>query len=183
MRIRGRFSALIALVAVILVGFSGAPANAHSDLESSIPASGSRVSSLSVFTLTFVEAVVPEFSKYTLVDSMGMSVALGTPSYDVTKTIVSVPVTGELMATTYDIGYAVLSTDGHPISGKVNFTSTAVGPAPTPSPTKTESASPAPSPDDGSNMLANIGYAVAGLLGGAIIVAVLTIRVRRRSKP
>ena len=170
----------LTLLAILSLAFVATPATAHSELEASTPAQGATVSHLEQFTLTFGEAIVPEYSKYTLTDSMGMTVELGTPTYDVTKTVVTVPVTGDLMAAKYSIGYAILSVDGHPISGKVSFTSTAVGPTPTPTPTP--SPSPQPSPSGDSTLLANIGYAAAGLIGGAIIVVIITLVVRRRRK-
>ncbi len=179
-RLRTFASAFIAVIVAIALGFAATPATAHSELEASTPAQGATVSHLEQFTLTFGEAIVPEYSKYTLVDSMGMAVALGTPTYDVTKTVVTVPVTGELMAAKYNIGYAILSVDGHPVSGKVSFTSTAVGPTPTPTPTP--SPSPQPSPSGDSTLLANLGYAAAGLIGGAIIVVIIRLVVRRRRK-
>jgi methionine-rich copper-binding protein CopC len=163
-----------------MLTFVSSPALAHSELEESMPAQGESVSTLSELMLTFGEEVVPEFSKYTLVDSMGMTVALGEPKYDVTKTTATIPVTGEIMAAHYVIGYAVLSIDGHPISGKVNFTSTAGGPSPTTSPTNTST--PTPSPSGDSTLAANIGYAVGGLVAGVIVVAVITFVVRRRQK-
>ena len=177
-----RFAIAVLITLAALIGAAGVatPASAHSELEASTPAEGASVSTLTEFTLTFGEEVVPEFSKYTLVDSMGMVVTLGAPKYDVTKTTVTVPVTGELMAAKYAIGYAVLSIDGHPISGKVNFTSTAAAPTPTPSPTQT--ATPAPSPSGDSTLLANIGYAALGLVGGVIVVLIITVVVRRRNK-
>jgi methionine-rich copper-binding protein CopC len=176
-RILGIFFALVVTFGITL---TAAPALAHSELESSTPAAGSSVSKLAEITLTFGEEVVPEFSKYTLVDSMGMTVALGEPKYDVTKTTATIPVAGEIMAADYVIGYAVLSIDGHPISGKVNFTSTAGGPSPTTSPTNTST--PTPSPSGDLTLAANIGYAVGGLVAGVIVVAVITIVVRRRQQ-
>jgi methionine-rich copper-binding protein CopC len=170
----------LTLLAILSLAFVATPATAHSELEASTPAQGATVSHLEQFTLTFGEAIVPQYSKYTLTDSMGMTVELGTPTYDVTKTVVTVPVTGDLMAAKYAIGYAILSVDGHPISGKVSFTSTAVGPTPTPTPTP--SPSPQPSPSGDSTLLANIGYAAAGLIGGAIIVVIITLVFRRRRK-
>jgi methionine-rich copper-binding protein CopC len=171
---------LFSLVVAFGITLTAAPALAHSELESSTPAEGSSVSKLTEFTLTFGEEVVPEFSKYSLVDEMGMVVALGAPKYDVSKTTVTVPVTGELMNAKYVIGFAILSIDGHPIAGKVNFVSTAAVLTPTNSATATVTFTPAPSAQ--SDFGANIGYAVGGLAAGVIVVAVITVVVRRRQK-
>ena len=172
--------ALFAIVAVLMIA-SGAPsATAHSDLESSTPAAGSSVSSLEQFSLTFGEEVVPEFSKYTLVSASGTLVKLGAPKYDVSKTTVTIPVTGEIAAGTYVIGYAILSIDGHAVAGKVSFTSTAIGPTPTPTPTPTPSPEPKPAVD--TSAATKVAFAVVGLGVPAIIVAIVLIR-RRRIKP
>lgn len=173
---------LIVFLAAFSAGFAVTPALAHSDLETSTPAEGASVSTLTEITLTFAEEVVPEFSKYTLVDEMGMVVALGTPKYDVSKTTVTVPVTGALMNAKYAIGYAVLSIDGHPISGRVNFVSTASGPTPSPTNSHSQTTTPGPAPSGDSSLLANIGYAATGLVGGVIVVAIITVIMRRRNK-
>ena len=91
---RSGAAVLTAIVAACALTFGATPALAHSDLEESMPAQGESVSTLAKLSLTFAEEVVPEFSKYTLVDSMGMTVALGQPTYDVTKTTVTIPVDG-----------------------------------------------------------------------------------------
>jgi methionine-rich copper-binding protein CopC len=164
-----------AVVFAVLTSWSTS-AVAHSELEASTPASGASVSKLEQFTLTFGEEIVPEFSKYTLVSASGGLVTLGAPTYDVTKTTVTVPVTGEIAAGTYAIGYAVLSIDGHPIAGKVAFTSTAV--VPTPTPTPTPSPTPAPKPAVDTSAATKIAFGIVGLLVPAAIVAVVLIRRR-----
>ena len=166
------------IFALVLVTFGFSSAQAHSELEASTPAAGSSVSHLEQFTLTFDAALVPEFSKYTLVSSSGTLVKLGTPTYDVTKTVVTVPVTGELSSGKYLIGFAILSVDGHPVAGEVAFTSTAVGPTPTPTPTP----SPAPKPAVDTSGAVKVAFAIVGLGVPVIIVAIVLFR-RRRVKP
>jgi methionine-rich copper-binding protein CopC len=161
--------------------FTASAATAHSELEDSSPAVGESVSSLSELTLTFGEEVVPKFSKYTLTDPAGAAVALGEPAYDSTKTTVTIPVTGKLVGGKYTIGYAILSIDGHPVSGKVAFTSTAAGSAVT-KPTGA-STTIAFTKDSGAPTGT---YLTAIILGGGIgilaLVAVITLVIRGRKQ-
>ncbi len=178
-------------IAALVGAVAFAPAaEAHSELESSTPAEGATVSTLTELKLTFGEAVVPEMSKYTLTDEMGMVAKLGEPTYDSTKTIVTIPLRSIIMGGKQVIGYAVLSIDGHPISGKINFTM-AGGAMGAPG-DKDHSGMPRPDGDhhdlDGdhnagatSNVWANIGYAAGGLVGGALVVLIITLVARRRS--
>lgn len=182
----------VVFVVLTAVGFGVAPAHAHSDLISSTPAEGSRVAALSEFSLTFVEAAVPEMSSYTLTDPSGSKVSLGEATYDVSKTMVTVPVKGQLTSGKYLIGFAILSIDGHPISGTVAFTSTAVAPSPSahashaPSVTPTEVATEHDHSDEvesgESTLWANIGYAAIGLVVGVIVVFIINRSMRRRGK-
>ena len=194
MQLRGARSvaSVVALVAALVAAvlFLGAPAHAHSELESSTPAEGATVSKLTEITMTFGEAIVPEMSKYTLTDEMGMAVALGEPVYDSTKMIVTIPLRSLMMTGKQVIGYSVLSIDGHPISGRINFTNSAPGMAGGPD-DPDHSGVPQPEGDhhdndggheEGSGVWANVGYAAGGLVAGAIVVLVITLVVRRRAK-
>ena len=186
--------AILALMIAVLalassVAFASS-AHAHSELESSTPAEGTTVSKLTEITLTFGEAIVPEMSKYTLTDEMGMAVTLGEPVYDSTKMIVTIPLRSLMMTGKQVIGYSVLSIDGHPISGKINFTNSAPGMAGGPD-DPDHTGIPEPDGDhhdndgdheEGSGVWANVGYAAGGLVAGAIVVLVITLVVRRRAK-
>ncbi len=178
-----------------VVAFAGilafaSSAHAHSELESSSPAEGATVSKLTEITLTFGEAIVPEMSKYTLTDEMGMAVTLGEPVYDSTKMIVTIPLRALMMSGKQVIGYSILSIDGHPISGKINFTNSAPGMAGGPD-DPDHTGIPQPDGDhhdsdadhaEGPGIWANVGYAAGGLVAGAIVVLVITLVVRRRAK-
>ncbi len=161
--------------------FTASAASAHSELEDSSPAAGESVASLPQVTLTFGEEVVPKFSTYTLTDPAGAAVTLGDPSYDSTKTTVTIPVTGNLVGGKYTIGYAILSIDGHPISGKVAFTSTAAGSAV--APTRTPLITSAPQQNSGAPTGT---YLTAIILGGGIgilaLVAVISLVIRGRKQ-
>lgn len=119
--------ALASVSALVLLGsfVSAGVGVAHSELESSTPADGASVSQFTEISLTFGEEITPEFSSYTLTDPMGMPVQLGTPTYDSTKTIVTVPVTALVGGGNYVVDYSVLSVDGHTVAGSIKFASTA----------------------------------------------------------
>jgi methionine-rich copper-binding protein CopC len=161
--------------------FTASAASAHSELEDSSPAAGESVASLSELSLTFGEEVEPKFSTYTLTDPAGAAVTLGEPAYDATKTTVTIPVTGKLVGGKYTIGFAILSIDGHPISGKIAFTSTAAGSAI--APTRTPLVTSAPQQNSGAPTGT---YLTAILLGGGIgilaLVAVITLVIRGRKQ-
>lgn len=104
-----------------------APASAHSQLERSDPAEGSSLATgPQKVSLTFNEAVQPGFTTITVIGPDGHDYHSGTIA-EVDDTI-SVGVQPLGPAGLYQIGYRVVSADGHPISGSVKFTLTAAGP-------------------------------------------------------
>ena len=189
-------------VALVIVAFLACaltlwanPAKAHSELEASTPAEGASVSALAEFSLTFGEGVTPEFSTYTLTDATQASIKLGTPRYDTTKQIVTVPVAQMIGGGEYIIGYSILSVDGHKVAGTVHFTSTAVamgheghgpgdhtGPPPSGMPMDRDHDHDGfgPSGDGDNDSGKAIWFALGGALLGAVIVAVIAWLIRRR---
>ena len=144
------------VVAVVLaVGaallFGAAPAWAHSQLEGASPANGTSVATPpSNVSLTFNEDVQPGFTVITLIGPDGKDYHSG----DVTETDQTVAV-GALPlgpAGVYQIGYRVVSADGHPVSGKTSFTLTTAGPgspdAKVPAATVAPNAVPSAAPAD-----------------------------------
>jgi len=195
-------TALVALLTIFVLLVAASPAHAHSELVSSTPAEGASVKMVGQLSLTFGEAIEPEFSKYTLTGSNNQTISLGTPKYDVAKTTVAIPVTQIVGGGTYVIGYSVLSVDGHTVAGKINFTSTAatmgggmhgpdgdhsMGPRPSGMPGMDhdhDHMMPGDNPGAGnsSNNGSAIWYAVGGAILGAAIVAVIAWLLRRRKK-
>ncbi len=198
---------LAALIAGLALAFAGATtATAHSELEESNPAQGATVSIVSKLVLTFGEAVVPDYSTVVLANAGGVAVELGTPTFDTTSTIMTIPITsGVLPNGDYIAGFRIVSVDGHPISGEVDFT-VAGSDAPAlvaPSGTDEDSASAAPeateeplatdgttatvtltAQNDGPNTLVVIGTVAAALGALALVTVVLLVAIRRnRAKP
>lgn len=122
--IRGGVVTLVAGLALVL---GTAPAWAHSRLESSDPASGSSLAaSPPKVSLTFNEAVQPGFTVITVIGPDGKDYHSGDISeVDDTVTVGVLPLgpAGE-----YQVGYRVVSADGHPVSGSVAFTLSTAGP-------------------------------------------------------
>lgn len=120
---RGVVLALLTGLALLL---GTAPAWAHSRLESSDPASGTRMASApQKVSLTFDEPVQPGFTVITVIGPDGDDYHSGDIA-EVDNTV-SVGVLPLGPAGAYRIGYRVVSADGHPVSGSVPFTLTIAG--------------------------------------------------------
>ena len=165
---------LAAGVAVAALLLGAAPAWAHSQLEGSNPANGTSVATPpSSVSLTFNEDVQPGFTVMTLIGPDGKDYHTG----DVTETDQTVRV-GALPlgpAGQYQIGYRVVSADGHPVSGKTTFTLTAAGPgspeAKVPAATAAPNAVPSAAPADagGAPVWPWIVGAVVLVAGGVVL--------------
>ena len=173
------------------------PASAHSELIASSPAEGSQTSEVSSVSLTLSEEIVPEYTKITLTSSDGAEVALDAPTMDATNTIVSANVIdGVLSDGAYVLGFYIVSIDGHPIEGIVNFE--VVG-APAPEQSATPSPDPSVMPTDEATAVPLsidpriaqsgvstgvdwvwIGTGVAAVVVLGAVSAVLLVALRRR---
>lgn len=117
--------ALVLLTGLALL-LAAAPAWAHSRLDSSDPASGASVATApQKVSLTFDEPVQPGFTVITVIGPDGGDYHSGDIS-EVDDTV-SVGVLPLGPAGAYQIGYRVVSADGHPVSGSVPFTLTTAG--------------------------------------------------------
>lgn len=131
---------LVAALTALLVLLGSVPASAHDVLEGSDPADGASVATApSRITLTFGEAPTPGTATVTVVGPDGATrYEAGPATADGTRISVGVNPLGP--AGRYEVGYRVVSSDGHPISGALSFTLTTPGPAAAPA---TTSAAPA----------------------------------------
>jgi methionine-rich copper-binding protein CopC len=120
------------VVAVVVMGFvtlvlGAAPAFAHTRLQGSDPADGATVATAPQrVSLTFNESLSAEFSAITVVGPDSAAYQTGAVAADGTTISTAVRPLGP--AGRYEIGYRVVSDDGHPVSGTVAFTLTAPGP-------------------------------------------------------
>lgn len=170
--------AVVLLAVGALLGVA-APAFAHTRLQSTDPADGSSVAAPPErVTLTFNENLPAEFSTITVIGPDGAAYQSGTVSAQGTTISTAVRPLGP--AGRYEIGYRVVSDDGHPVEGKVAFTLTAPGPGAVAA--TSSSAAPAPvaatpSPEGGA---APVWPWIAGAVVLVAAGVTVALRVGRR---
>ncbi|OZM76559.1 copper resistance CopC family protein [Pseudonocardia sp. MH-G8] len=172
--LRGVTVAVLAGLALLL---GAAPAMAHTRLLASDPPDGASLDSgPERVSLTFNEAVAPGFATLTVVGPDGGRYETGEVSADGGMVSIAVQPLGS--AGHYEIGYRVVSADGHPVTGSVGFTLTAPGPATAAPAAPAQAASPATAPatassgdtadDGGAPLWPWIVGAVVLVVGGVI---------------
>lgn len=134
----------VAAVATALLGvlLTAAPAEAHTALTSSSPAKGATVTSPARIRLTFGESV--RFTKVVVEDADGGHHESG-KSQSVDNHVTQ-PVAGVLAPGVYTVGWRVVATDGHPVTGEYKFTVEAGGASSAAPTTPAAPATPATSP-------------------------------------
>lgn len=122
-----RRAGVVVLLSALGVLLGTAPAWAHSRLETSDPPNGASVAAPpKTVALTFNEDVQGGFTVITVIGPDGKDYHSGAVT-EVDRTV-SVGVLPLGPAGVYQIGYRVVSADGHPVSGSTSFTLTAPGP-------------------------------------------------------
>jgi methionine-rich copper-binding protein CopC len=122
-----RRAAVLLLLTGLALLTGGAPAWAHSKLLGSDPAQGTSLDTPpATVSLTFNEPVQLGFNTITVVGPDGAEYRTG--EITAVDTTITVPVLPLGPAGTYELGYRVVSADGHPVSGVVPFTLTKPGP-------------------------------------------------------
>lgn len=149
-------------------------------LISSDPADGARLTAApGSVTLVFDQSVRQGFAQISVNGPGGAAFADGTTAVSGAKATVKVkplPAAGD-----YVIGYRILSSDGHPVSGKVTFTLTTAG-----------AAAPAVQPSqagrdlsaEAAEVAANggAGMAVVWIGGALVLLAIGTVVAMRRGE-
>jgi len=186
-------AATVAAGLALLLG--AAPAFAHTRLESSDPADKSSVDTApESVSLTFNEDISAEFASISVVGPDGTNYATGPVSTAGGQVSTAVAPLGPAGA--YEIGYRVVSDDGHPVQGKLAFTLTTPGPAAS-APTAAPAVAPAAAPtaqagppattavDPQASSRPSEGAPIWPWLVGAVILvavgAVVALRLGRRS--
>lgn len=191
-----RGTATVALALALLV--PSGPAAAHTDLESSSPAEGEiRQGPPEEITLTFSEPVSVDLAVIALTSGDGEPERLAPEQIDPT-TIGVAPGDAERFGS-WTVAYRVVSDDGHPITGTVEFnvrdagesSSTTVGPSSATSPS--DASSPANGTPGGQSdretsndpPSRTVSTVVIGLitLGGVVLTMWLIARAGRRPQP
>jgi len=173
MRALGRSFVLLVLAAI---AFAPSGAFAHSNSVDSDPADDARVKTLPrVATVTFNEPVAQ--AAFALTEPGGHVVKVKA-SIDGPIVTASLPKTGP--KGDYVLAYRVVSADGHPVTGEVEFT-VATGRAPQ---AQAQAQGQAQGPSDTSTTATGaLGVPLWGVIGGAAILAVLAallVRAARR---
>ena len=181
-------AATVAACVALLLG--AAPAFAHTRLESSNPTDKSSVDAApESVSLTFNEDISAEFATMSVVGPDGTNYQSGQVSAAGGQVSTAVSPLGP--AGVYQIGYRVVSDDGHPVQGTVSFTLTAPGPAaaaPTTAPAAAAAtAAPAPTAAPVAPQASSTpsgGAPIWPWLVGAVILvaagAVVALRLGRR---
>jgi methionine-rich copper-binding protein CopC len=139
--VRRLFSVVVLACAALAVVVS--PAEAHNVLSGSDPKNGAELAKWPAdVLLEFDQPVRQGFTQVTVTGPEGARFDRGEPSVSRTKVRMTLADPGP--AGEYVIGYRILSSDGHPVAGKVTFTLSAAGAAPaataTPTPGDTDQA-------------------------------------------
>ncbi|MGH3516437.1 MAG: copper resistance CopC family protein [Haloechinothrix sp.] len=135
-----------ALLAVCAVLGLGTPASAHNVLISSDPDKGASLDAgPEQVTLTFDQSIQSGDVNQIAVTGPG-GTQWTTGPVEVDRNVATVPVAPLGPAGEYTIGYRVLSSDGHPVSGEIPFTLTKAGSG-LPTPTTPEQPDAQPDPD------------------------------------
>jgi len=166
-----------ALVAVVTLLLGASPALAHTRLVSSDPADGASLSAApEAVSLTFSENIEAEFATVGVVGPDGRNYQAGQLS--AADGVVRTAVSPLGPAGRYEIGYRVVSDDGHPVQGVVSFTLTTPGPAAAASP----AAAPATTqvdPQAGAQRDGGGSAAWLWIVGGVVLVGAGTVAALR----
>lgn len=149
-RAAGALAAATLLAAVAAVA-GAAPASAHDRLTGSTPEDGSTVTAAPTqVELTFTDEVQDIGLTILVKDPSGASVADGKPAIDGDTVVQKLdPLTADGV---YTVAYRVVSSDGHPISGRFTFTAALApaSPSASPSPSASSTSSPSATPSSAS---------------------------------
>ncbi|MET8338697.1 copper resistance CopC family protein [Streptosporangium canum] len=164
------------------------PAQAHNVLIGSDPKDGAQLATgPEKITLTFDQPVRQGFAQISVTGPDGSRWEDGKTAVDSQEVGVGVRPLGP--AGQYVVGYRILSSDGHPVAGKITFTLTAAGPGTASQPAPDSSAAAPQAPDlsaQAAEAAQNGGAGMAVLwiaaalvvLGGATVVALRRTRER-----
>ena len=184
-------AATVAACVALLLG--AAPAFAHTRLDSSNPADGASVDSAPrSVSLTFNEDIQAQFATLKVIGPDGTEYQTGAVSAAGGQVSTAVSPLGPAGA--YQIGYRVVSDDGHPVQGKLSFTLTQPGPAaaaptaeaaPVAAPVAEPTAAPAPVAPQAATQQSEGAPVWPWLVGAVLLVglgAAVALRLGRRSR-
>lgn len=98
---------------------------AHPQLQSAQPAAGAATTAPRQISITFNEAVIPQFSGVELKDQSGKLIATGKAATDpANKKLLVVPVNEQLAPGDYKVEWHAVSDDTHRVKGSFSFSVT-----------------------------------------------------------
>lgn len=170
------------VLCVLALLLGAGQASAHTRLQSSDPADGSSTATApTAVSLTFNEAMQADFSAVTVVGPDGAAYQTGPLTTDggtVSTLLLPLGPAGR-----YEIGYRVVSDDGHPVTGSVAFTLTAPGPGAAGPASPAAPATPAPADTPTTPAAAVVegrGAPVWPWIVGAVVVVVCGVAAALR---
>lgn len=181
---RGRWLAVLAAGAALVVVPAAAPAEAHNVLRSTSPSDGASVASApEEVVLTFDQPALALGTQIVVAAPDGNDVADGAPR--LLDATVHQRIAGTLPPGTYTVDWRVTSADGHPVSGTFRFTATQATTRTTREPT-TPTPTTATTGPGGSGGPGRVGGVIGTTLalvaaGGGLLALVLLRRARRRA--
>lgn len=140
----GRIRRLVTVAVVIVLGALLAPANAwaHAELTGSDPVGGAVLPQPPAEArLTFSDPVNPRLITVAVTDQDGGHPSLPAPVVENNQVVQPLPA---LSGGAYTIAYRIVSADGHPVAGQIQFTVNASNPSPAAPPAAHVSPQPAP---------------------------------------
>lgn len=187
-RTRGVLSAAAALTSLVLAIAGSPAASAHTSLISSSPQDGAVLPAAPTeVVLTFDQDLLPGADVMAVTDAQGNVIVTQPVEPDGPR--VRLPWPTGLPAGEYQIGYRVVSGDGHPVDGAILITvgGSSSGAPPSSTPTPTNPASPQaeaqPPSEVGGAKVAQLSLGVAIVLVGVVGAAVVIARRRRTGRP
>ncbi len=186
-----RVMSWLRLVCVIVFGagvlVQSPAASAHADLVSSSPAAGAVLTQAPAeVTLTFTDRLIVDGVQVSIVAADGSVVTSDPPR--VTDSVVTLPWPDTAGPGEYQVGYRVVSADGHPVTGDLTFAIAVPSGGQSPTATNTTMPSDAPSTDptppseqDSTPGGTAVPLAIALVAAGAVAVAA-ALALRRRNR-
>lgn len=176
-----RVLASAALAAAIVLGTASAGAQAHAQLEGTVPADGAVLAaSPPEVSFTFGEDLLPGSTTIAVVDAAGTVVTAQPGTIDGPTITAPMP---QLAPGTYQVSYRVVSADGHPVTGAITFAvgASAVAETGTTSPAPSSSAASASdtSSGDGGSDGRLLVWAIATILVTGVAFWAIRRRLRR----
>lgn len=179
--IAASLTAVLTLTALLVLA---GPASAHTSLDRSDPVDGAVLAAPpAALTLTFTDPMVAAFSSVSITGPSGGTTVDETAGLRAEGTAVVVPADWVQQSGRYEVGYRVLSQDGHPVTGAIAFTLDGAVPEAVAVTSTSAPATTSASPTAAAAVAASDGGAGAPVwpwfVGGAVLIGAAVVLVVR----